>query len=273
MNAPTIAQRSPEWHQQRQHKVTGSRAGAILGVSPFSTPADCMKEMLGLTKFEGNVATEYGNFHEGYAIADLEIDHRVKVVETGFHVHPDLGWLGASPDGFINDDIVIEVKCPYGKRNDEEPVFKTAIEQEHYYAQMQIEMFCTGRNTCWFYQWTKNGNSLEIVNIDIEWIQQNIPTLREFHQAYMLQTVSDDDAIVESYEMAKEALNEAKAEMAETQQAVIDRAKDMNSPVVGRLKVTQVERKGSIDYAKIPILDGFDLEPYRKAGSTFWKVS
>lgn len=34
-----------------------------------------------------------------------------------------------------------------------------------------------------------------------------------------------------------------------------------------------VERKGSVDYKAIPRPDNFDLEPYRKAASIYWKFS
>jgi hypothetical protein len=34
-----------------------------------------------------------------------------------------------------------------------------------------------------------------------------------------------------------------------------------------------VERKGAVDYAKIPALQGLDLEQYRKAGGEYWRLS
>ena len=269
-----IAQGTPEWHEQRAGKVTGSVAGAILGLSPFSTPADVMNNLLGKgKKFEGNVATEYGSFHEEYAIADLQILKNVIVEETGFHVHKELDWLGASPDGFIGDDIVAEIKCPFGKRNEENPVFKTAQEQPHYYAQMQLEMYCTDRHTCWFYQWTKNAQLLEVIYLDHIWIETNIPKLREFYQSYLSQLNADDTALVTQYQETKIALDYAKEQFEAAKEAVIEQSNKMKSPVVGSLKVTNVERKGSIDYKKVPELSGVDLEQYRKAATHFWKVS
>ena len=37
------------------------------------------------------------------------------VEECGFIVHPEHDWLGgASPDGLVLDNTVLEIKCPFG---------------------------------------------------------------------------------------------------------------------------------------------------------------
>ena len=41
----------------------------------------------------------------------------------------------------------------------------------------------------------------------------------------------------------------------------------------GGFKLEQIVRKGSIDYKAVPILEGFDLEPFRKESSSYWKLS
>ena len=141
-----IEQRSEEWFKQRVGMITGSRVGGILGLSPFNKPEDVMRSIVrehhgAPSEFEGNVATEYGNEHEDAAIFALEQELGIQIEETGFHKVSE--WLGASPDGLVGD-AVVEIKCPYGKRNaTSESDFKSAREQPHYYAQMQIEMFCT----------------------------------------------------------------------------------------------------------------------------------
>ena len=48
----------------------------------------------------------------------------VVVSKTGFIIHPEKGWLGASPDGFVKDttyefpDGLLEIKCPYSKQEE-----------------------------------------------------------------------------------------------------------------------------------------------------------
>ena len=42
-----------------------------------------------------------------------------------------------------------------------EPVFKSIMEQIHYYAQLQIEMVCADKFEADFYQWSQYGDALE----------------------------------------------------------------------------------------------------------------
>jgi hypothetical protein len=37
----------------------------------------------------------------------------VKCLPAGFFIRPDYPFLGTSPDGVIDDEYLIEVKCPY----------------------------------------------------------------------------------------------------------------------------------------------------------------
>jgi len=150
-----MEQRSEEWFNARKSKVTGSMVGAILGVNPWSTPDDAMRTMVrshfgAESEFTGNIATEYGTLHEASAQRDFEMMNAMNVQEVGFIVHPELDWLGASPDGLLGDDAVLEIKCPFGKRHDIEPVFKSAIEQPHYYAQTMIKRSVVNVNGCIF---------------------------------------------------------------------------------------------------------------------------
>ena len=70
--------------------------------------------------------------------------HEVRFLHTQ-HGLAKIRMASASPDGIVEDEEgytkVLEIKCPFGLRNDKEPVFKSIMEQPHYYAQLQIEMF------------------------------------------------------------------------------------------------------------------------------------
>ena len=149
-------QRSIGWFEKRKGKITGSIVGAILGLSPFKKEKEVLRDLVRAyhgaeSEFKGNIATEYGNKNEPVAIKNFELETGKEVIETGFHIHPILSWLGASPDGLVGDNAIIEIKCPYGKRRGES--FNSIQDQLHYYAQMQIEMNCTGRKLAIFYQW------------------------------------------------------------------------------------------------------------------------
>nr|CAI5864959.1 unnamed protein product [Callosobruchus analis] len=61
-------------------------------------------------------AIQWGNMHEKEGIKSLEDSLNVKVVPTGIRLH-ECGYLGASPDGLIGENEIVEVKCPYKYRD------------------------------------------------------------------------------------------------------------------------------------------------------------
>ncbi len=290
-----IEQRSPEWFKQRAGRITGSQVGAILGMNPYKKPAEVMRDMVrefhGLpNEFKGNVATEWGTACEQSATQQFEMFHsEVPVEETGFHIHPEHEWLGASPDGLLGDNGLIEIKCPYGQRDKEKPTFKTLEEQAHYKAQVQIELFCTGRDFCEFYQWAPNGDSIETEKASEQWIFENLPKLQAFYESYLIErelpnaqryleethAIQDDKTITElvtRYSELSEQAKEIDLIKKDLLAEIIERCGEKQSEINGH-KLTKVERKGSIDYKKVPELEGVDLEPFRKKSSEYWKLS
>lgn len=104
------------------------------------------------------------------------------------------GFLGASPDGLVGSDSVIEVKCPYKHRNAESlrDVLKDknyfcyfngenmVINCNHsYYHQAQGHMYLTGRDTCYYVIWTPKCAEMFAVEKDPSWAE-NLGLLRNF---------------------------------------------------------------------------------------------
>lgn len=284
-------QRSDEWFAKRVGRITGSRVGAILGLNPWQSREDVLRAMVreyhkATSEFEGNVATAWGNSHEEEATLDFELDTCKAVVETGFHTFSD--WAGASPDGLVDDDAILEVKCPYGKRNDKPPVFKTAQEQAHYLAQMQWEMLCADRHKAYFWQWTPHGQELQMVDRDVTWLNEKIPDLRQFHVFYLSELdnpehleplrkeVNTDDVrkLLDEYDQLKEAQELAKERQKDVLAELVTAASDNNALMWGR-KLTKVEKTGSISYAKAikDLCPDADLSKYKGKSSSFWKLS
>lgn len=280
-----MEQRRKEWYAVREGRITGSAIGAILGLSQFATADDVMRRMVRQHNgqpedFTGNAATEYGTQNEPNALADYQFETGNDVAECGFFIHPDFNWLGASPDGLISDDGLIEIKCPYGKRHDVEPDFLSAAEQTGYYAQMQFQLFVTGRMWCDFYQWSAYGSKLERVNFDPEFIEYALPKLKAFYELYLQEREPenawryiDGGELVQKYKMAKAALEVAQSELDEARQALID-ATGGKGGKVGDLNITLAKRQGSIAYAKAvkDLLPDADLEAYRGKETEYWVI-
>jgi putative phage-type endonuclease len=290
-----MEQRSKEWFDSRRHKLTGSNIGAALGINPWKSPDDLIRSMVreyhgAESEFEGNVATEHGNLHEPLAAMDYQNKTGNLVTECGFFVHPDHDWLGASPDGLVDDDGLVEIKCPFGLRNKkgDDLVFKTAEEQPHYYAQMQIEMACTGRKWCDFYSWSKHGDSLERIEYSPQWFSENLAILLSFYHDYineldnpvhlepMVKEVNTLGAksLIDEYDALSATIDDATARKKEVLSELIQIAKERNAIIHGR-KLTKVERAGSVSYAKV-VKDHcpqVDLGPYTGKPSEYWKLS
>lgn len=284
-------QRSEGWFQQRVGRVTGSNVGAILGLNPYKTADDVLREMVRAyhgaeSEFTGNVATEHGTFHEDGAQAEYEMETGNKVQECGFFPFED--WLGASPDGLIDDAGLIEIKCPFGKRKEESPKFKSAEAQPHYYAQMQIEMYCAKRDWCHFYQWAPNGSDIEELYIDVHWIHENLPKLRKFRALYLAELDNPEhlqpkrkvidtlkaEKLVTEYDELADAVERANSRKKDILDELIQMAGEKNADICGK-KLTQVERKGSVSYAKAlkALAPNADLTRWTGKPTSYWKLS
>lgn len=283
-----MEQRSEEWFAARKSRVTGSMVGAILGLDPNCTRDEAMRRMVrahqGLpSEFVGNIATQWGVMHEQEAKEDFEYDQGVEVAPASFVVHPELPWLGASPDGYVFDDFLLEIKCPFGLRDKLPPVpFKTVEEQPHYHAQMQIQMLVTGRKSCYFWQWTKLGQQLDMVNFDQSWIDKNLPKLEAFYQEFL---AICDEGMIEDVALDTPALRQKLAEyddLAKEIKAAEDRRKAIlaelvaasggNEAVICGRKLTLVKKAGSVSYAAAvkELAPNANLDKWRGEPSSYW---
>ena len=136
---------------------------------------------------------------------------------------PCFRLVGASPDGIINNDTVLEIKCPFSLRNELLPQFKSIESQPHYYAQLQLEMACTGLKQVHFYQWNQYSDSLEIVPFNQQWFNDNLPKLKAFYDQFLkeinnpahleplVQTIETREAIMllGEYDQVCEAIDNA----------------------------------------------------------------
>ena len=170
-----MKQGSKEWHESRANRLTASRFASAIGVCKYTTRQKLYREYMGLDpKFEGNEATRWGAEHESDAIFEIECVSGLLVEETGFHVHPDYDWIGASPDGLINDKGCIETKCPFFKK---EPHQEVPI---NYMAQIQGVMEVLDRDWCLFGSWTEGDSSIFKVERSKEYWGWMFPKLEAF---------------------------------------------------------------------------------------------
>jgi len=286
-----MEQRSPEWFEARKGRITASSVGAILGLAPYSTRADVMRRMVrewhgAESEFDGNIATEYGNNNEAGAMVEYQMETGNKVEAVGLVTRED--WAVASPDGLIGDKWLLEIKCPFGKRKDAVPEFKSIAEQPHYYAQVQFQLWVTGREWCHFYQWATGGTLTERVEFDHEWHAENMPKLRQFYEEYLAERETPDvhlapkrhvidtpeaARIVAEYDQILDAIDNATARKAELIAEMVRIAGEKDAVFAGR-NLTKVSKAGAVSYAKAikELLPDADLEKWRGKASSYWQV-
>lgn len=150
-------QRSDEWFAARLGKVTASRVADLMAktksgpsASRANYMADLIVERMTGQKAEGftSAAMQWGTDTEPQARAAYEFLTDANVTETGFVLHPSIADFGASPDGLVGEDGLLEVKCPATATHIETLLTETVPAK--YITQMQAQMACTGRAWCDF---------------------------------------------------------------------------------------------------------------------------
>lgn len=289
-----MQQRSDEWFKARMGRVTGSVAGAILNCDPSKTRQAVLRRMVRQAlnapqedenEFVENVIFGYGRINESTALMDFKMETGLDVEECGFF--PYETWLGASPDGLTSDGGILEIKAPWSRREGQGREFKSLDEQPQYYAQMQIEMFCAGRDKAHFFQWSSDKNTHEVVPIDHDWLATNIPALKQFWAEYKYELENNPDdylapkrviidtpeaaKMVREYDELSEAIERATERKKDLLASMVKLAGEKNADFGGR-KLTLTEKAGSISYAKAvkEIAPKADLEKWRGKPSQYW---
>jgi putative phage-type endonuclease len=152
-----IEQRSDQWFAARIGKVTASRVADVLAKTKtgYSATRDNYMAQLVCERLTGekgesftNAAMQHGTDTEPLARAAYEAHADVLVDEVGFVPHSTIEMAGASPDGLVGDDGLLEIKCPNTATHIETLLSQTVPGK--YNTQMQFQMASTGRQWCDF---------------------------------------------------------------------------------------------------------------------------
>ena len=176
----------------RVGKVTASKITdvmskpTLLGYQNYM--ADLIAERLTGQKAESytNAAMQWGVDKEPQARVEYEIKTGSLVEQVAFVDHPTIQMFGCSPDGYVGEDGLIEIKCPNTSthidyiRQDKAPT--------KYVPQMQCQMAVTGRKWC------------DFVSFD--------PRLPEKLQLFIVRLDRDDEYISKMESVVQEFLNE-----------------------------------------------------------------
>lgn len=152
-----MIQGSVEWFQARCGKATASRVADALartktgwGASRANYAAELISERLTgepADRFT-NAAMQWGTDKEPEARSAYEFYADAAVETVGFIDHPSVVMSGASPDGLVGVDGLVEIKCPNTATHIETLLGQSVPAK--YVTQMQWQMAVTGRAWCDF---------------------------------------------------------------------------------------------------------------------------
>ena len=153
----SAAQGTPEWRAERCGKLTASRMADAFGrtrtgwsASRATYMGQLLTERLTGQPAEAFVtpAMRWGTACEEQARAAYTFYTDREVEPAGFVAHPRIAMSGASPDGYVGEEGLVEIKCPTTVTHldtllSAEPPAKPL-------AQIQWQLACTGRAWCDF---------------------------------------------------------------------------------------------------------------------------
>lgn len=152
-----MEQRTEDWFKVRLGKVTASRIADVVAktktgysASRANYMAQLVVERLTETKADSftNDAMQWGIDKEPEARAAYEAKTGELVEEVGFIEHPLIAMAGASPDGLVGIDRMVEIKCP-STATHIDYIYERQPPQKYLY-QMQWQMACANKYSCDF---------------------------------------------------------------------------------------------------------------------------
>jgi putative phage-type endonuclease len=146
------------WLAQRTGKLTASRMADALDVlksgKPSAARTRLMHELLA-ERMTGNVVPHFVNDlmrwgleQEPHAKSAYEVATGSLLTPCGFFDHPTIDNCGATPDSLVDDDAVLEAKCPQTVTHVATMLAREIPEQ--YHPQILLQLACTGRTRAVF---------------------------------------------------------------------------------------------------------------------------
>ncbi|MEN3973077.1 lambda exonuclease family protein [Sphingomicrobium sp. XHP0235] len=181
-------QGSAEWFACRLGKVTASKLSDVMATVKSGEAAGRRnyRAQLVAERLSGqaadtftNAAMQWGTDTEAAAREAYERETLTPVVEVGFADHPTIPNSGASPDGLVGDDGLVEIKCP-NTATHIDTLGGKPIDRK-YLLQIQWQMACTGRAWCDFVSF--DPRMPETMALSIQRVERDDTLIAEMEEA------------------------------------------------------------------------------------------
>lgn len=206
-------QGSEEWLMDRCGRVTASRIADLMArtKSGYSASRANYAAQLVAERLTGcvqasftNAAMIHGTETEPEARRAYEFFVDCDVQQVGFIPHPEIEMAGASPDGLVGGDGLLELKCPNTATHID--TLLTGCIPDKYLKQMAFQMACTGRAWC---DYASYDNRLpERMRLFVKRVERDNDAIAEIERevcAFLAEIDETVGRLIAAYEPEKEA--------------------------------------------------------------------
>ncbi|XP_053976428.1 uncharacterized protein LOC128875103 [Hylaeus volcanicus] len=144
---------------------------------------------------------QYGRENEANALRQLEDELGIHIRPCGLFIDAIVPYLGATPDGIVDDDTIVEVKCLESVKDlspaeaiQQLPAIRRIFrgdemnKNHHYYYHVQGQLHITNRQYCLFDLWMPKGVKIvQVPRNDQFWATEMEEKLKKFYEDSMFQ--------------------------------------------------------------------------------------
>lgn len=208
--ATILQSESSEWLELRRNLLTASNFGRVIKRRMNTSCSNIVKDIIYKKSIDHVMAIKHGKDNEELAKKQLEKEINVKVKPCGLFIDKEQPYLGASPDGVIDEDTIVEIKCPITAykiglekaiADKKIPFYKKTTrgdleinEHHNWYYQIQGQLHVTQKKKCIFALWSGENHKLKLETIyrdDQFWNNKMQEKLSKFYLEHMLPELVD----------------------------------------------------------------------------------
>lgn len=275
-----IDQGTPEWLALRKTKITATDASVIMGASHWKTRIQLYNEKL------SNDAPIPPNERMLRGTELEPIARGLFNLTTGLETKPAVlvkDWLMASLDGLdYASGSIVEIKCPGDK--DHATAVKGKV-PDHYYPQLQHQIYVSDVPMAYYFSFDGVDGVIVEVPRDDKYIEKMLVEERKFYDCLLKQTppeptegdyIEREDSLwiecATRWRSVTDSIKALEKEEEEIRKQLVFLSGESNTKGAG-ISLCQVQRKGNVEYAKIPELKGVNLDLYRKGSINTWRIT
>lgn len=267
-----LQQRSTEWHKAREGKRTASELSAVMGLSPFVTPAKLKLIKAGIMRQYFNSAMQQGVELEAQ-IRQWAENHFQCVFSDPVFVHGD--YL-ASLDGYNEEQgLLVELKCSTKTYSD----IKAGEVPAYYRWQILQQLYCSGAKQAFLVAYCPKADDYAVSDVifPLESFKQDADAAWEKFEAMPLpegDVDASDNLVLKSkfdmYAQKKAQVDALQEELEAIKAELLEFKVDKRNVSCQGYSIQYRSGAKRVDYKAA--CKGVDLEPFTKVGEPTWSI-